>query len=324
MAAAVSGGCPGCISWQGAHEVIGRGESSSSSGECAFAARARLPKKSCGLAGTARALKVGLISEGSGELSVRRRCELAGMGRSSFYAFCRRPENQRVRQDRRLVALIRGAFEGAHRVYGSRRIQAELRSQGVWCGRRRIGRLMRQEGLAAVQSRRRWSVTKAGDGCLAVPDRLGRNFRVSEPDRVYVADISYIRTDEGWLYLALEIDLYSHRVVGWSLSDGLSHHLVQAALEMAVGRRRPGVGLIHHSDQGVQYACEEFQGLLGRYQLVPSMSRRGDPYGNAVAESFFRTLKVELVYRRHFATHRRHSSRGYLSPAQYEKQTCLS
>lgn len=163
------------------------------------------------------------------------------MGRSSFYAFCRRPENQRVRQDRRLVALIRGAFEGAHRVYGSRRIQAELRSQGVWCG-----------------------------------------------------------------------------------------------------RRRPGVGLIHHSDQGVQYACEEFQGLLGRYQLVPSMSRRGDPYGNAVAESFFRTLKVELVYRRHFATHqearaaivqyietfynchRRHSSLGYLSPAQYEKQTCLS
>lgn len=279
-----------------------------------------------------------LIREHSGRLSVRRKCELAGMARSSFYASRGQTESRRSRQNRCLLVLIRSEFERAREVYGSRRIRAELRKQAIRCGRRRIARLMRQEKLIAVQPRKRWSTTDSKHDYPVAPNRLQRNFQVSEPNRVYVADISYIETVEGWLYLAMELDLYSHRIVGWSLSDRLSHQLVLDALDMAVGRRRPGAGLIHHSDRGVQYACEGFQRLLERYRMVSSMSRKGDPYDNAVAESFFRTLKVELVYRRRFPTRqeaktaiveyielfynrrRCHSSLGYLSPAEYEEQ----
>jgi putative transposase len=260
------------------------------------------------------------------------------MARSSFYASRRQTESPRSRQNRCLLVLIRSEFEKADQVYGSRRIRAELWKQAIRCGRRRIARLMRQAKLIAVQPKKRWSTTDSKHDYSVAPDRLGRNFQVSEPNRVYVADISYIETVEGWLYLAMELDLCSHRIVGWSLSDRLTHQLVLDALDMAVGRRRPGAGLIHHSDRGVQYACADFQRLLERYRMVPSMSRKGDPYDNAVAESFFRTLKVELVYRRRFQTRqeartaiveyiemfynrrRRHSSLGYLSPAEFEEQ----
>jgi transposase InsO family protein len=201
---------------------------------------------------------------------------------------------------------------------------------------------MRQDNLVAIQRGKYRTTTDSKHDYPVAPNLLQRNFQAERPNRVYVADISYIPTNEGWLYLATEMDLYSHRIVGWSLSSRLCRQLVVDALEMAAGRRRPEPGLIHHSDRGVQYACGEFQKLLRRYGMVPSMSRKGDPYDNAVAESFFRTLKVELVYRRRFRTRaearaeivryiesfyngwRRHSSLGYLSPAEYERRACAA
>jgi transposase InsO family protein len=232
---------------------------------------------------------------------------------------------------------IQETYEKSRRTYGSRRIYAELHRRGIRCSVNRIARLMRLHHIVPVQHRKYRPTTDSKHGFPVAPNRLGRNFEAEQRNRIWVADITYIPTDEGWLYLATELDLYSHRIVGWSLSSRISRQLVLDALNMAVGLRRPGTGLIHHSDRGVQYACGDFQKLLKRHGMVASMSRKGDPYDNAVAESFFRTLKVELVYRRRFRTRaeakaaiveyielfynrrRRHSSLDYLSPAEYEE-----
>jgi transposase InsO family protein len=232
---------------------------------------------------------------------------------------------------------IQEVYVKSRRTYGSRRIYAELHQRGIRCSVNRIARLMKQHGIVAVQHRKYRPTTDSGHSFPVAPNRLGRNFEADQRNRVWVADITYIPTDEGWLYLATELDLYSHRIVGWSLSSRISRQLVLDALNMAVGLRRPGTGLIHHSDRGVQYACGDFQQLLKRHGMVASMSRKGDPYDNAVAESFFRTLKVELVYLRRFRTRaeakaaiveyielfynrwRRHSSLDYRSPAEYEE-----
>jgi putative transposase len=284
-------------------------------------------------------LRIRLISEHPGRLAVRRKCELAGMARSTYYAARNRPESQRAHRDRSLRVLIRAIFVQFDELYGSRRIHADLRQQEIRCGRNRVARLMRQDNLRAIQPRKYRTTTDSRHDYPVAPDRLQRNFQVAGPNQVYVADISYIPTEEGWLYLASELDLYSHRIVGWSFSDRLGRRLALDALEMAAGTRRPGAGLIHHSDRGVQYACGDFQKLLAHYGMIPSMSRKGNPYDNAVAESFFRTLKVELIYRRRFRTRdearsaivkyietfynrrRRHSSLGYLSPVEFEQQS---
>ena len=239
-------------------------------------------------------MRVRLIAEHDGRLPVRRKCHLAEMPRSTFYASKNRPESRRERRNRCLLVHIKGVFEQSHHTYGSRRIYAELHRRGIRCSVNRIARLMKQQGIVAVQRRKYRHTTDSKHGYPVAANLLNRNFETAEPDRVYAADISYIWTDEGWLYLATEMDLYSHRIVGWSLSSRLCRQLVLDAFDMAVGRRRPGPGLIHHSDRGVQYACGDFQKALKRYGMVPSMSRKGDPYDNAVAESFFRTLKVEL------------------------------
>jgi len=260
------------------------------------------------------------------------------MPRSTFYASRNRPESRRERRNRYLLVLIKEAYEKNYHTYGSRRIYVELRARGIRCSLNRIARLMKLHNIVAVQHRKYRSTTDSKHDYPVAPNLLRRDFQAEQPDRVYVADISYIPTDEGWLYLATELDLCSRRIVGWSLSSRISRQLVMDALEMAVGRRRPGSGLIHHSDRGVQYACGDFQRLLRRRGMVASMSRKGDPYDNAVAESFFKTLKVELIYRRRFRTRaeakaavveyielfynsrRRHSSLGYLSPNDFEKQ----
>jgi transposase InsO family protein len=263
---------------------------------------------------------------------------LAEVPRSTFYASHDRPESRRERRNRFLLMHIKDEFEQSRHTYGSRRIHAELRGRGIRCSINRIARLMKQHGIVAVQHRKYRPTTDSKHDFPVAPNLLGREFQAAAPNRVWVADITYIPTDEGWLYLATEMDLFSHQLVGWSLSSRICRHLVLDALEMAAGRRRPEPGLIHHSDRGVQYACGDFQKLLKRHGMVPSMSRKGDPYDNAVAESFFKTLKVELVYRRRFRTRleakaavveyielfynsrRRHSSLGYLSPNDYEKQ----
>jgi putative transposase len=283
-------------------------------------------------------LKARLIVEYPGRLSVRRKCHLSELPRSGFYASRNRPESRRERRNRYLLMFIKEVYVQSRRTYGSRRIHAELRKRGIRCGLNRIARLMKAHQIVAVQHRKYRPTTDSGHDYPVAPNLLRRDFRVAQPGQVWVADITYIPTDEGWLYLATELDLYSHRVVGWSLASRMGRQLVLDALEMAVGRRRPKSGLIHHSDRGVQYACGDFRRLLRRYKMVPSMSRKGDPYDNAVAESFFRTLKVELVYRRRFRTRReakaavveyielfynsrrRHSSLGYLSPNDFERQ----
>ena len=283
-------------------------------------------------------MKARLILEHQGRLSVRRKSQLAELPRSSFYASRGRPESQRERRNRYLLMFIKDVFEQSRHTYGSRRIHAELRGRRIRGSLNRVARLMKLHGIVAVQHRKYRPTTDSGHDFPVAPNLLGREFQAAAPSRVWVADITYIPTGEGWLYLATELDLYSHRIVGWSLGSRLVRHLVLDALEMAAGRRRPGPGLIHHSDRGVQYACGDFQRLLKRHGMVPSMSRKGDPYDNAVAESFFKTLKVELVYRRRFRTRaeakaavveyielfynsrRRHSSLGYLSPNDYEKQ----
>jgi len=241
-----------------------------------------------------------------------------------------------------MLMQVKTEFEQSRRAYGSRRIHAALKKRDIRCGRNRVARLMRQGGLVAVQRRKYRATTNSRHNFPVAPNLLKRDFRATQLDRVYVADISYIPTDEGWLYLATELDLYSRRIVGWSLSSRLGRRLALDALAMAVGRRRPAAGLIHHSDRGVQYACRDFQKLLAQHGMVASMSRKGDPYDNAVAESFFRTLKVELIYQRRFRTReearaaiveyielaynrqRLHSSLGYLSPAEYEEQVCAA
>ena len=283
-------------------------------------------------------MRARFIVEDTSRLPVRRKCHLAEMPRSTFYASQDRPESKRERRNRYLLVLIGEVFARSERVYGSRRVHAELRKHNICCGLNRVARLMKLHGLAGVQHRGFRVTTNSKHDYPIAPNRLGRDFRVTRPDRIYVADISYIPTEEGWLYLATEMDLFSHRIVGWSLSGRLTRELALSALGMAVGLRRPGPGLIHHSDQGVQYACGDFQRLLARHRMLPSMSRRGNPYDNAVAESFFRTLKVELIYRRRFRTRteakaaiveyielfynrrRLHSSLGYLSPVEYEEK----
>jgi len=282
-------------------------------------------------------LRARLIAEDESRLPVRRKCHLAEMPRSTFYASRNRPESRRERRNRYLLVHIRETYDKSRRTYGSRRIYAELSKRGIRCSVNRIAWLMRQNDIVAVQHRKYRPTTDSGHSFPVAPNRLGRNFEADQKNRVWVADITYIPTDEGWLYLATELDLYSHRIVGWSLSSRLNRQLALDALAMAAGLRRPGAGLIHHSDRGVQYACGDFQKLLGRHGMVASMSRKGDPYDNAVAESFFRTLKVELVYLRRFRTRaeakaaiveyielfynrrRRHSSLDYLSPAEYEE-----
>lgn len=282
-------------------------------------------------------MKARFIAEDASRLPVRRKCHLAEVPRSTFYVSRDRPESKRERRNRCLLVWIKEAFDQSRHTYGSRRIYAELHKRGICCSVNRIARLMKEHGIVAVQHRKYRPTTDSKHDFPVAPNRLGRNFEADQRNRVWVADITYIPTDEGWLYLATELDLYSHRIVGWSLSSRISRQLVLDALNQAVGLRRPGTGLIHHSDRGVQYACGDFQKLLKRCGMVPSMSRKGDPYDNAVAESFFRTLKVELVYRWRFRTRaeakaviveyielfynrrRRHSSLDYLSPAEYEE-----
>jgi putative transposase len=262
-------------------------------------------------------------------------CQKLGVSRSGFYAFEARKESARATEDRRLTMLISMAHEAGRRTYGSPRIHRELRdAHGTRVGRNRVIRLMRAQGIRGVSRRRRVHTTDSRHGFPIAPNLLDRNFAAEAPNRRWVGDITYLRTTEGWLYLAVILDLFSRYVVGWATSGAIDRHLVLKALNMANHRRRPEAGLIHHTDRGTQYASDDYQTALGAEGLICSMSRRGNCYDNAVAESFFGTIKTELGDT--FETHdsgnralfdyievfynrtRRHSSLGYVSPAEYE------
>lgn len=270
-------------------------------------------------------------------------CRVLGVSRSGFYAAQQRTMSQRACTDQRLRLDIRAIHRRSRGTYGSPRVHAELRAQGIRCGRKRVERLMRTDGLRAKPRRRYRRTTISNHAHPLAPNVLDRQFAVTDAaglDRVWAGDITYVPTREGWLYLAVLLDLASRRVVGWAMRPTLDQSLTHHALQLALLQRHPAPGLLHHSDRGVQYAATDYQGLLATHALIPSMSRKGNCYDNAVVESFFATLEWELIQPADWHTRadaraalfeyievwynrqRRHSALGYLSPADYE--SCLA
>lgn len=265
-------------------------------------------------------------------------CRVLRVSRSGYYAWKKRPESCRVVDNQHLVTRIRQIHKESWGTYGSPRVHRQLRLDGMLCSRGRVERLMSSNRIYG-QSRRRFVVTTDSKHTLPVsPNILDRKFSVMALDRVWVSDITYIPTNEGWLYLAGVLDLCSRRIVGWSMSKSLERSVVMDALTMAYRHRKPGQGLIHHADRGCQYASQDYQSLLASYGMQSSMSRKGDCWDNAPMESFFATLKKELVHGFKFRTReearrmifeyievfynrqRLHSSLGYVSPATFEQQ----
>lgn len=265
-------------------------------------------------------------------------CSVLSVSRSGFYAWKQRPTARRMAQDAVLGATVVAIHRASRRTYGSPRIHAELRAQGVRVSRKRIARLMRDRGLAG-RTRRRFRHAAAEVSTVPPASNvLERQFERPTPNQAWVGDITYIWTAEGWLYLAALLDLHSRRVVGWAMSERIDRALALSALEMALGRRNPEPGLVHHSDRGSQYTSNDYRQALEKHGLVCSMSRKGNCWDNAVAESFFATLKNELLPERPFPTRaaarcaifdyieifynrqRRHSTIGYLTPAGFEEQ----
>jgi putative transposase len=263
-------------------------------------------------------------------------CRVLKVSRSGYYAWCKRPASLHTQDDQKLGLQVAAIYRESRGRYGSPRVHAELRERGQRTGRKRVARLMQTAGLRAREHRRFRSTTDSRHGLAIKQNLLERRFTVSTPNRGWVTDITYVWTLEGWLYLAVILDLFSRRVVGWSLSERLERDIVLDALKMALQDRQPPQGLLHHSDRGSQYASHEYQQLLAVHGIQSSMSRKGNCWDNAVAESFFATLKVELVYRSRWSTRtqarnevfeyielfynrqRRHSALGYLCPNEFE------
>lgn len=263
-------------------------------------------------------------------------CQVLEVGTSGFYAWLQRAESPRSRANQRLLVEIKAIHQRSRQTYGSPRIHADLKANGHACSKHRVAHLMRQHGIVSRHKRKFKATTNSRHTHPVADNLLYRQFAVAAPNRWWVSDITYIPTREGWLYLAVTLDLYHRKVVGWSMDRRMTQQLVIDALTMALKNGKPGPGLSHHSDQGVQYASQAFQALLTAAGIQGSMSRKGNCWDNAVAESFFHTLKVELVHPRHYHTRqearaeifeyievfynrqRRHSALGYRTPAECE------
>lgn len=264
-------------------------------------------------------------------------CRVLEVSVSGYYAWRKRPVSEREMANQELLLKIREIYEQSGRTYGAPRVYRKLRELGYGCNKKRVERLMRENGLRAKQSRAYQGTTRSNHHHPVAPNRLNREFEADRPNEKWVADITYIRTDEGWLYLAGVMDLYSRKIVGWAMDKTMPAALVAKAFKMAVSRRRPEPGLLHHSDRGSQYAGEVYQDLLRKYQCQVSMSRKGNCWDNAPMESFFATLKNERVYQRHYHTRaeartdifayiegfynreRLHSTLNYQTPEQVER-----
>ncbi len=265
-------------------------------------------------------------------------CATLQVTRGGFYAWLKRPESARAQVDTQLTAAIRTSFAESDRTYGARRVRRDLHAWGHRCGIHRVHRLMGRAELVARPRRRRLPFDTGPRPEQAIaPNILDRQFAAVRPNAKWAADFTYLWTAEGWLYVAVVLDLFSRRVVGWSMSAQMTAQLVTDAMLMAIWRRGPTSALLHHSDQGSQYTSEQFQRLLAEHGVTCSMSRSGDCWDNAAMESFFSTLKVERTDRTNYRTRgeakadvfdyierfynprRRHSTLGYLSPVDYEK-----
>ncbi len=284
-----------------------------------------------------------LISAEKARTPVSMSCRLLGVSRSGYYEWAANVPSARAREDAELIERIQ-AIHGANRgVYGSPRIHAELvMAHGIRIGRKRVERLMREARISGMVRRKRGRTTISVPGVRVADDLVRRQFRPVGPNQLWVADVTYLRTWEGWLYLAAVQDAYSRAIVGWSMADHMRKELVIDALQMAVARRRPEPGLIHHSDQGSQYVSLAFGQAARDAGIARSMGSKGDCFDNAVAESFFATLKKELVHRRSWPTRheltsevfeyieafynrvRRHSTLGMLAPLEFEDRTLAS
>jgi len=265
-------------------------------------------------------------------------CTTLGVSRSGYYAWRLRPSAARQREDEEVGEKVAAIFEAKRGCYGSPRIHRELRAEGCAVGRKRVARLMVKHGLKARHKRRFRTTTDSRHGLPVAENILDRSFTADKPNAAWVTDITYIWTQEGWLYLAVILDLFSRRAVGWSMSERMTRQLALDALTMGLSLRQPHRDLLHHSDRGSQYASHDYRELMSAHGIVCSMSRKGNCWDNAVAESFFATLKTELVYKSNWATRlqaraaifeyievfynrsRLHSSLGYVTPAAFEQQ----
>jgi putative transposase len=277
------------------------------------------------------------IEDHRDEFPVVRMCGVLAVSPSGYYAWRGRPPSKREMANKELMAEIKKAFEKSGETYGSPRIYQVMRKLGLMCSKNRVAGLMRKAELSAKRSRRFRSTTKRNRAHRTAPNRLNRDFRAERPNQKWLADITYIPTQEGWLYLAAILDLFSRRIVGWAMSDRMTSDLTVKALNMAVRRCRPEPGLIHHSDQGSQYTAQDYQAVLEAHRILPSMNGAGTWYDNAPMESFFATLKSELVNHRPYRTRdeaspnvfhyiegfynrqRLHSSLDYVSPEDHEQ-----
>ena len=280
------------------------------------------------------------IAQHRDEYPITVMCRVLEVSVSGYYAWCKRSPSQHSREDAHLAEQVKTAFQANRGVYGSPRVHAELQAQGISCGRKRVARLMREQGLAARKAAHRTITTHSDPAVQAAPNLLQRDFHADKPDTKWVADTTYIWTAEGWLYLAVVLDLFSRMVVGWSMAATQDATLVMQALRMAVTRRHPASGLLHHSDRGSTYTSQSYQALLQQEGMVASMSRTANCYDNAAMESFFHSFKGECIEGESFQTRaqarraafeyietfynrrRRHSTLQYLSPLAYEQLSC--
>lgn len=265
-------------------------------------------------------------------------CNALEVSRSGYYAWKTRSESTRSKKNKLLVERIRRVHADSRRTYGSPRIHKALQNQGILCGRNRIARLMRLNGIIAQRQLRYKRTTLTKSGRVFAENLVKRQFSVGAPNKIWAGDLTCFWTGSGWLHLAVVMDLYSRRIVGWAMSHRMTEELTINAVNMALINRNPENGLVHHSDQGSQYSSQTFRNLLSRHRIQPSMSRLGNCYDNAVVESFFKTLKIELVKERRFKTReeartmlfeyievfynkkRLHSTLGYMSPTEFESK----
>lgn len=285
-------------------------------------------------------MKYACIARHRSEFPLRLMCRVLEVSHSGFYAWRTRAPSARVIADERLLLNVRIAHRQSGETYGAPRVHQELQTQGTHVSKKRVARLMQEDELVARQPKRGVRTTDSNHPHPIAPNLLARQFDVNgvRLNQIWISDITYIPTREGWLYLATVLDLASRRCVGWAMRETLEAELAVSALRMALGARQPAPGLIHHSDRGVQYACGAYRTLLDAHGVVASMSRKGNCWDNAVAESFFATLEHELIMKNDWHTRdearvaifryietwynrqRRHSTLGYVSPAQYEEQ----